>query len=64
MKVDAIPDDVMDSPQVVEQVGLVGGAVVALVAPHELTLGHVLVHGTSLGGGEPTVVALLMVVGP
>lgn len=42
--------------------GLIGSAVVALVAPHELALGHVVVHGAALGGGEPAVVALLVVV--
>ena len=44
------------------QMGLIGCAVVALVAPHELALGHVGVHRGSHGGGEPAVVALLVVV--
>ena len=57
-----LPYDVVDGLQVVDEVRVVGGAVVALVAPDELAPRHVVVHDGALRGGEPAVVALLVVV--
>ena len=57
-----LPYDVVDGLQVVDEVRVVGGAVVALVAADELAPSHVVVHDGALRGGEPAVVALLVVV--